>query len=508
MPRVKAKVIGSGFGGLAAAIRLQAQGFETTLIEKRDKPGGRAYVYEFDGHIFDAGPTVITAPHVLDELFALGGRKTSDFVDLIPVSPFYRLCWEDGYRFDYGSDEKELLQQIEAKSPPDLEGYKEFYRYSQEVFEAGYTELVHVPFLEWKMMLKVAPKLVRLKAYRSVYATVSRFIQNEQLRQALSFHTLLIGGNPYAASSIYVLIHALERKWGVFCVRGGTNVLVKQLVRYFEELGGKVRLNAPVSKIIVENDAVQGVRLEDGEVLGADIVVSNADVNHTYTQLLAGEKRVRKQQRRLGRMSYSQALFVLYFATDKTYPNLAHHSILFGGDYKNTLHTIFKTGKIPRPNSFYLHAPCRSDSSMAPPGRDTFYVLANVPNLEKAEVDWKDYAETYADEVLAYLEKWYMPELTKHVIYRRTLTPLDFKTELNAHLGTAFSLEPTLLQSAYFRVHNRDPQVRGLYFVGAGTHPGAGIPGVINSAKATAQVIHQDWKVADVVSGREWVYGA
>ncbi|MCB0403172.1 MAG: phytoene desaturase [Bdellovibrionales bacterium] len=487
--RLKAAVIGSGFGGLAAAIRLQARGIDTTILEKRDKAGGRAYVFEDSGFHFDAGPTVITAPECIDELFSLCNRKRQDYVELLPVTPFYRLCWENGDVFDYVNDEAQLLEQIRRFNPSDVGGYQKFFKYSEAVFEAGYKELVHVPFLSFWDMIRAAPDLIKLKAYRSVYKTVASYIQNEKLRQAFSFHSLLIGGNPFSASAIYTLIHALERKGGVYFAKGGTHTLVRALLALFEEMGGRVLLNSEVKEIVTEQSKVCGVRTVNGEFSPYDLVVSNADVTHTYTELLRSTSEVKAVARGLLGKRYSQALFVVYFGTDRVYPSVAHHSILFCNRYKSLLEDIFSRGALPEENSFYLHAPCRTDSSLAPEGCDAFYVLANVPNLAKAPLDWSVVGPRYAEWILDYLSRSYLPEVKRHIVTQRFFSPLQFKTELNAHLGTAFSLEPTLLQSAYFRVHNRESRLKGLYFVGAGTHPGAGVPGVINSAKATVGVI-------------------
>lgn len=488
----RAAVIGSGFGGLAVAIRLQAAGFRTVIFEKRDLPGGRAYVYRDDGFTFDAGPTVITAPDCLRELFCLAGRSMDDYVRLLPVSPFYRLFWEDGFRFDYSNDSALIEAQIHRKSPRDVQGYKEFLKYSEEVFRAGYENLAHVPFLNWSSMIAVTPQLIRLKAYRSVYGMVAQYIKDPHLRQLFSFHSLLVGGNPFTTTSIYTLIHCLERKWGVFFPLGGTGALVQALGKLFIELGGEIRLNAEVERINSSEGKVRGVATaEANEVF--DLVVSNADVVHTYERLLQEEASVRPTRQRLRRMDYSMSLFLIYFGTRRRYPDLLHHNILFGPRYRELLRDIFSRGRLADDFSLYLHAPARSDPSLAPPGCDAFYVLSPVAHLGKLPVDWDREGPRYAGRVLEYLERHYMPGLRESIVTQRIFTPNDFKTELNAHFGSAFSLEPTLTQSAFFRVHNRDRNLRGLYFVGAGTHPGAGIPGVVNSAKATAGLIVQDF---------------
>lgn len=491
--KIKAGVIGSGLGGLAAAIRLQTLGYQTTIFEKRDKAGGRAYVYKDHGFTFDAGPTVITAPHCLEELFELSGRRLSDYVEMMPVEPFYRLKWEDGYVFDYGSSLQDTLKQIREKSPADEKGYLRFLDYSREVFEEGYTKLVHVPFLNWWSMIRVSPQLARLSAHRSVYSQVSKFIKDPHLRQAFSFHSLLVGGNPFETSSIYTLIHFLERKWGVFFPRGGTGALVQALVKLFEELGGEIILNAEVDEIVQSRGQVLGIKTKDGKLHDLNLVISNADVMHTYANLLRQSHEVSTERERLRKMRYSMSLFLIYFGTNKTYPDIAHHTVLFGPRYRELLSDIFHKGVLADDFSLYLHAPTRTDPHLAPPGHEGFYVLAPVPNLEQGGVDWEIEGEKYAQKILDYLEKNYLPDLNKHLVTKRIFTPKDFATELNAHHGSAFSLQPVLTQSAFFRTKNRDQKIKGLYFVGAGTHPGAGVPGVVNSAKATVSIIHEDY---------------
>ncbi|MFT3928308.1 MAG: phytoene desaturase family protein [Myxococcales bacterium] len=495
--RARVAVVGSGFGGLAAAIRLQHAGFDVVIFEARDKPGGRAYVYQEQGFTFDGGPTVITAPHCIEELFELCGRKLSDYVTLVPVTPFYRLAWADGDAFDYVGSTERMLEQIRERSPHDAQGYLEFVEYSKRVFDVGYTELVATPFLRFSDMVRCAPDLMRLRADRSVYSTVSRFVKDEHLRQALSFHSLLVGGNPFATSSIYTLIHYLEKKWGVLFPLGGTGALVQALVKLFEELGGELRLDAPVAGIDVRRGhkgAEHWLRVEGHESSERfDLVVSNADIHHTYHTLFAGERTARRKAARLARMDWSMSLFVLYFGTDRTYRDeVVHHTVIFGPRYEELLRDIFGGHRLPDDFSLYLHAPSVTDPSLAPPGCDSFYVLSPVPHLGHAALDWQTLGPVYADRILAYLERW-LPNLRDHVVVKRWLTPQGFASDLRSFQGSAFSCAPTLTQSAWFRPHNRDEHIPGLYIVGAGTHPGAGMPGVINSAKATTSVILEDF---------------
>lgn len=496
--RGRAAVIGSGFGGLAAAIRLQAMGFETVCFEARDQPGGRAYVYRDAGFTFDAGPTVITAPHCIEELYQLAGQSMDDHIDLMPVDPMYRLQWQDGVQFDYFSDEERLIKQVAAISPQDVAGYRRFADYTRRVFDKGYTELGATPFLNFRDMVRCAPDLMRLRADRSVYSAVSKFLKDEHLRQAFSFHPLLVGGNPYETSSIYTLIHWIERQWGVFFPRGGTGAMVQALVQLFASLGGELRVSTPVDRIRVQQSRAGNsqhcVQTVEGDSEHFDLVVSNADIHHTYASLYRDENAATGRRRKLEKMNWSMSLFVMYFGTNRRYSNLAHHTILFGRRYKGLLNDIFHGNQLPEDFSLYLHAPTVTDPSLAPPGGEAFYVLSPVPHLGRCNVNWETIAETYGDAILESLETE-LPGLRSSIVTRRHFTPKDFQSELNAHHGSAFSVAPQLTQSAYFRPHNRCDRIPNLYIVGGGTHPGAGVPGVINTAKATAGVIARDFGV-------------
>lgn len=484
-----AAVIGSGFGGLALAVRLQSAGIATTLIEGREKPGGRAYVWEKDGFIFDAGPTVITDPACLEELWALSGRSISDHVEMLPVHPFYRLTWPDGTAFDYSNNDAELHAEIARLNPADVAGYEKFLDYARNVYREGYEKLGHVAFLDFKSMLAAAPQLVRYEAYRSVYSIVSRYVSDDRLRQALSFHTLLVGGNPMRTSAIYALIHALEKKGGVWFPKGGTHALVRGLVRLFEELGGNVRLADPVVEIETAGDRATGVRTRSGWRQGFDAVATNADIMHSYRDLLSTSRRGPKAAAALARKRFSPSLFVVYFGLKRRHPGIRHHSILFGPRYDGLLRDIYNNGVLAEDFSLYLHHPTASDPGLAPDGCSTFYALSPVPHQGKLPIDWSVEGPKYRDRILDELEKRMIPGLRQDLVTCFHFTPADFASELNAHLGSAFSLEPLLWQSAWFRVHNRDDAISNLYFVGAGTHPGAGIPGVVGSAKATARLM-------------------
>ncbi len=485
-------VIGSGFGGLALAIRLQSAGVETTVVEARDRPGGRAYFWEKDGFTFDAGPTVITDPPCLQELWSLTGHDMAEDVELMKVSPFYRLNWPDGTNFDYSNDEPHLRAEIDRVAPGDLAGYDEFLRYSAGVFEEGYVKLGTVPFLDFASMVKAAPALAKYQAWRSVYSMVSKYVRSEKLREALSFHTLLVGGSPMTTSAIYALIHKLEKDGGVWWARGGTNRLIAGMVRHFERLGGTVRLGNAVTRVHTIGNRATEVETASGWQERFHAVASNADIMHSYRDLLSGTKRGADQAKSLARKRFSPSLFVVHFGLEGTWPGIPHHMILFGPRYRGLLEDIYENGVLPADFSVYLHHPTVTDPSMAPPGKSTFYALIPVAHMGKLAIDWEQVGPLLEKRVLDEVGRRLIPDIHDRLVTTFHYTPRDFATDLNSHLGSAFSLEPILTQSAYFRGHNRDDVIGNFYLVGAGTHPGAGIPGVVGSAKATAGLMLED----------------
>jgi phytoene desaturase len=488
-------VIGAGLGGLAVAIRLLAAGHDVTVVEKRDQPGGRAYVYRQDGFSFDGGPTVITAPWMIHELFELSGRVSTDYLTLVPVDPFYRIFFDDKRHFDYSGDPARMEAEIRRMSQypdHDVAGYREFIALSERIFAKGFTELSSVPFLHVTDMLKIAPDLLRLQSYRTVFGLVAKHVRDDRLRQVLSFHPLLIGGNPFHTTSIYALIHYLEREWGVWFAMGGTGAIIDAFASLIEEMGGRIELNAEVGEILLDGDRATGVRVTDGREFPADIVVSNGDAAATYQRLLPNTARKRNSDRHLARLKYSMSLVVIYFGTDRTYRDagtgLAHHSIILGPRYKGLLEDIFRHKVLAEDFSLYLHMPTLTDPSLAPPGGEAFYVLAPVPNLGGA-IDWAREAKPFRDRIMAFLERNYLPDLQRHIVTEHMIDPRHFDTELNSYLGSGFSVEPILTQSAWFRPHNRSEDIANLYLVGAGTHPGAGVPGVLSTARIAADLI-------------------
>lgn len=486
---MKIIVIGSGFGGLSAAIRLQATGHQVTIVEKRDKPGGRAYVYEQDGFKFDGGPTIITAPWLIDEMFEIAGKKTSDYVNLVKIDPFYNIRFPDGTVFNYNDDTENLYAQIRKFDPDAVEGYKKFASDLGEIYRVGF-ELIDQPFQTWGDMLRVVPQMIKLRSDRSVYQFASKYFKDERLRQAFSFHPLLIGGNPYQATSIYSMIHRLEQEFGVWFAMGGTGALVRGLTDLFQDIGGEIFLEAEVERIEIDEKTrrTTGVKIKNGEFLPADAVISNSDVGSTYLNLIDAQHRRVYSDKKMHNMRYSMSLFVIYFGTNRKYENMAHHEIIMGKRYKELLDEIFVAKTLAPDFSLYLHRPTATDESLAPPGCDSWYVLSPVPNLT-GKIDWTREAKPYRDSIIKFLEDNYMPELSKHIVSEHYIDPLHFEGTLNSYMGNAFGVEPTLLQSAYFRPHNRSQDVSNLYFVGAGTHPGAGLPGVMSSGKIVAKMI-------------------
>jgi len=481
-------VIGAGLGGLAAAIRLRARGHRVTVLEATDQPGGRASVFARDGFTFDAGPTVVTAPYLLHELFALAGRDSRDYFELVPVDPFYRVEFGDGSRFDYVGEEERILEQIREMSPADVDGYRRLAAHAERIFDVGYTRLADAPFDRLSEMLRVVPDMVRLGSHRTVYGMVSRYIRDERLRQVFTFQPLLVGGNPFRTTSIYLLIHWLERKWGVWFAKGGTTSIVKGMTRLLEEMGAELRCGAPVEEIEVRDGRARAVRLEGGERIACDRIVANGDPVHVYGKLVAARHRRRHTDRSLARRKLSMGLFVAYFGTRKTYPGLAHHTILMGPRYRELLEDIFERKKLADDFSLYLHAPTRTDPSLAPPGHECFYVLSPVPHNDSG-IDWDVEGPRYRDGILDHLEERCLPGLRENLVTSFHVTPRYFEDRLRSAKGAGFGIEPRLSQSAYFRFHNRSEDVEGLYFVGAGTHPGAGMPGVLCSAKVLDRVL-------------------
>lgn len=493
--RPHAVVIGSGFGGLAAAIRLGARGYRVTVLEALDQPGGRARVFRQDGFTFDAGPTIVTAPFLFEELWALCGRRMEDDVRLTALDPFYRLIFDDGSSLDCCGDEKKMRARIAAFAPDDVAGYEAFMRDAEAIYGVGFERLADVPFGTLVDMLKALPAMARLRADRSVYGLAARHVRDERLRTALSFHPLFIGGNPFATTAIYALVIHLERKFGVHFAHGGTGALVQGLVRLLEGQGATLRYGAKVAEITVANGAATGVRLADGEAIAADVLVSNADAAYTYGTLLKAQPRRRWSDAKLKRARYSMSVMVWYFGTRRRYEELPHHSILFGPRYRGLVEDIFERKVLSEDFSLYLHRPTATDPTLAPEGCDAFYALVPVPNLQSG-TDWATEAEPFRARIQRRLEATLLPGLGDTLATSRLMTPLEFRDDLLSVHGAAFGLEPRLLQSAWFRPHNLSEEVDGLSLVGAGTHPGAGLPGVLSSAKILDTVVPHATRLA------------
>lgn len=485
-------VIGSGFGGLAAAIRLALKGYSVTVLEKLDAPGGRAYVYRRNGYTFDAGPTIITAPHLLEELWAMCGKKLSDDATLKLLDPFYRIRFADGSHFDYRGTLEGMRAEIARFNPEDVAGYDRFLQEAEQCHKLGFVGLGSKAFDSLGDLIAAVPAMMKMRAWRTLYGMVSSYIKDPKLRMVFSVQSLLIGGNPFSVTSVYSLIAELERQEGVHWVLGGTGELIRGMVKLLADIGGQIRYDTEVRTINVTNNNGQriatGVTLANGEVINADLVVSNADAAYTYTKMIAPEHRKVWTDKKLKNGAYSMSLFVWYFGTNKQFHDVPHHMMILGPRYKELLTDIFKRKILADDFSLYLHRPSATDPSMAPAGHDTYYVLAPVPHLDSG-TDWKAHAETFKNAILKQLNDTVMPGLADHITESFYTTPQDFQDRLLSVKGAAFGLEPLLLQSAWFRPHNRSEDITGLYMVGAGTHPGAGVPGVLSSAKALDSVI-------------------
>jgi len=486
--RPHAVVIGSGFGGLAAAIRLGARGWRVTVLEALDAPGGRAYVHHRDGFTFDAGPTIVTAPFLFDELWALCGRRREDDVTLQALDPFYRIRFHDGSWFDYTGDPVRMRAEVARLSPGDVAGWERFMAEAEHCYKLGFEDLGSVAFDSVGDLLGAIPSMVRMRAWRSLYQLAAKHLKEPRLRIVFSFHPLLIGGNPFSVTCVYSLIASLERRFGVHCAIGGTGALVRGLVGLLQGQGAEVRYRSPVARIVVEGGKARGVVLAGGERIDADIVVSNADPAWTYRHLVEPQHRRHWTDAKIDGGRYSMGLFVWYFGTNRRFEDVPHHQMVLGPRYRELLTDIFRHKRLSDDFSLYLHRPTATDPSLAPPGCDTFYVLSPVPHLDSG-TDWAAQAETYRDAIADELERTVLPGLRASIVTQFHTTPQDFHDRLMSYKGAAFGLEPLLLQSAWFRPHNRSEDVDGLFMVGAGTHPGAGLPGVLSSAKALDSVL-------------------
>tara|TARA_B100001093_G_scaffold514033_1_gene587200 strand:+ start:5813 stop:7309 length:1497 start_codon:yes stop_codon:yes gene_type:complete len=484
----RALVVGGGFGGIASALRLSAKGYNVQLLDRCPRLGGRAQVFEREGFRFDAGPTVITAPFLFDELFELHGRRRQDYVEFRPLDPWYRFQFEDGDIFDYGGEMADTEAEIARFSEVDVAGYRRLVAHSEKIFDVGFTELSDQPFHNIGSMLAQIPALVRLKCYRTVWKMVCAYLQNPKLRQAFSVQPLLVGGNPFDTTSIYGLIHFLERRWGIHFAMGGTGALVDGYGRLMEELGIEIKLNTTVEKILVQDKKACGVQLEDGQQIDSDLVVANVDPKYLYGQMLDTTEQTWAVRKKTQHHALSMGLFVLFFGTSKAYPNIAHHTIWLGQRYQELLDEIFNGKDLPEDFSLYLHRPTATDPSFAPAGCESFYVLAPVPNLD-ANIDWKTQGPELRKHIIQTLSQHMLPDLEQHLVTDFYMTPEDFATDYLSVGGAGFSVSPLFTQSAWFRFHNKAEGPDNLFLVGAGTHPGAGLPGVVSSAKVLDSLV-------------------
>ena len=476
-------VIGSGFGGLAASLRLKAKGYKVTLVEKHPDLGGRARVFKKDQFIYDGGPTVITAPYLFEELFTLFNKNISDYVKIVPLDLWYRFVFNDGESFDYNGDSISMEEQVKKFNPDDYKGYKKLVNFTEKIFDKGFTDLSDKPFNNLIFMIKQIPSLLKLKSYKSVYSLVSSFISNEKLRRVFSMHPLLVGGNPFSTTSIYTLILFLEKKWGIHYSMGGTGSVVQALEKLMLEENIKIIKGAEVTEILTENKKVKGIKINNSKIINSDYIICNSDPPNVYNNLIKSKEDYNFLfKQKMKRMDYSMGLFVYYFGSKKKYDHVAHHTIYFGETYEKHLDKIFEKKILSQDISYYLHRPSATDPNMAPNGQDAFYVLVPVPN-NLSKINWIKQGDKFKELVLDKMDKTVLPGIKENVVSDFYLTPDYFEIDLATLYGSGFSIQPKFSQSAYFRFHNQSEIYKNLYFVGAGTHPGAGMPGVLSSAK-------------------------
>ena len=476
-------VIGSGFGGLAASLRLKAKGYKVTLVEKHPDLGGRARVFKKDQFIYDGGPTVITAPYLFEELFTLFNKNISDYVKIVPLDLWYRFVFNDGESFDYNGDSISMEEQVKKFNPDDYKGYKKLVNFTEKIFDKGFTDLSDKPFNNLIFMIKQIPSLLKLKSYKSVYSLVSSFISNEKLRRVFSMHPLLVGGNPFSTTSIYTLILFLEKKWGIHYSMGGTGSVVQALEKLMLEENIKIIKGAEVTEILTESKKVKGIKINNSKIINSDYIICNSDPPNVYNNLIKSKKDYNFLfKQKMKRMDYSMGLFVYYFGSKKKYDHVAHHTIYFGETYEKHLDKIFEKKILSQDISYYLHRPSATDPNMAPNGQDAFYVLVPVPN-NLSKINWIKQGDKFKELVLNKMDKTVLPGIKENVVSDFYLTPDYFEIDLATLYGSGFSIQPKFSQSAYFRFHNQSEIYKNLYFVGAGTHPGAGMPGVLSSAK-------------------------
>ena len=488
MSTKKIIIIGSGFGGIAAALRMKAKGYSVTLIEKHPDLGGRARVFKKEGFTFDAGPTVITAPKLLEELFTLFNKNISDYVKIIPLKLWYRFIFDDKSSFDYSGDEELMKKEIEKYSIDDFVGYQKLVKLTEKIFDKGFTELSSKPFNNISFMLKQVPALLKLKSYKSVYELISTYISDNKLRKIFSMHPLLVGGNPFTTTSIYTLILFLEKKWGIHYSLGGTGNLVKAFERLMKEEKIEIIKNSSVTELTNLNNQIVSVTVNNKDVLKADYIICNSDPPNVYKNLIKPNNYGFLFNKKIERMNYSMGLFVYYFGSKKQYNDVAHHTICFGKSYKDHLNKIFEKKELSEDISYYLHRPTATDPSMAPPGQDCFYVLVPVPN-NLSNINWHKEGEKFKQLIINKMSEQILPNLKENITADFYVTPDYFENDLSTLHGSGFSIQPKFTQSAYFRFHNKSEIFNNLYFVGAGTHPGAGIPGVISSAKVLDELL-------------------
>lgn len=492
---MKSVVIGAGFGGLASALRLRALGFDVDVVERCPDPGGRARNLVFHGVDFDAGPTVITAPWLFDELFALFGERRSDFIEFLPCDPWYRLLFADGTQMDLVPSIEEQEAQIHKLSSKDAQRYRKFLAHSEKLYRVGYEELGATDFSSFGAMLKTLPALVSLGGFSTLWRHTGRFFKDDRVRQAFSLPSLLVGGNPLTTSAIYGLIHAMERRGGIWFAKGGTSQLVQALVALAKRNGVKFHYEHTTESFSKhQSRSISLVNtLHNGEhkAFPCDLAVWGGDPITLYNMIDPSNVSVVEKLRKRSVQS-SMGLYVLYFKTKRTYPSVAHHSIVLSKRWHGLLNDIFKGKALPHDPSLYLHRPGATDPALQVDGSDVFYVLAPVPHLGNFD-SWTEKEKQFKKTVISILENRILPNLSAELEFAEAIDPRYFRDTLQSHWGSGFSIAPLLSQSAWFRFHNKLDKLNNLYVCGAGVHPGGGVPGVVTSAKVVEHMVIKDF---------------
>ncbi len=489
-------IIGAGMGGLSAAVRLAHAGHHVTVLEKNARPGGKVNLLERDGFRFDTGPTILTMPQEITRLFRDVGRNPDDYLELHQFEPIYRAHFRDGTIFELHTDEKETLEEIRKISSADVARYEQFMRRTDKIWQAIDGAIFDRLFMSWRDIFQPEVFMAGMKvdALTSMYTRVDKLFVDPRIKQLFMFQAIYVGASPRQTPATYTVIPYLEQQQGVWFPKGGLYAIVEAVVKVAEELGVEIRCNTPITQIRVEAGRATGVELENGSVIPADVVISNADLVHTYGDLVPITARKKYTDKRLKGYDPSSSAFIMYVAVDREYSHLVHHNIYFGTDYDEEMQDIFEKKQLPRDPSWYICAPTRTDPTLAPPGCEALYVLALAPALGPNSPNWEMEKEAMMEQMLDRMEREAgLPDIRQHIRWKDCFTPQDFETVFNGNRGSIFGLSAITAQTAFFRPPNRSEDVKGLYLVGGSTQPGGGVPIVMISGRLVAELVVGDY---------------